>query len=110
MREAPSIPLITALQDFGARVRAYDPAGMERAEQMLENVEFCANAYDCAADADAVVIVTEWEQFRALDLNRLAAIMACPVIVDLRNVYAPDEVVRNGFFYSGVGRPLSLSY
>ena len=110
IREAPSIPLITALQDFGGRVRAYDPAGMENARMVLENVEFCANAYDCATEADAVVIVTEWEQFRALDLKRLATCMARPVIVDLRNVYSPDEVIRHGFFYSGVGRPLSLSY
>jgi UDPglucose 6-dehydrogenase len=83
---------------------------MENARAVLENVEFCANAYDCATEADAVVIVTEWEQFRALDLKRLANCMARPVIVDLRNVYSPDEVVRHGFFYSGVGRPLSLSY
>ena len=110
IREAPSLPLITALQDYGARVRAFDPVGIERARRELENVEFAANAYDCAADAHAVVIVTEWEQFRALDLRRLAATMACPVIVDLRNVYTPDEVIRHGFFYSGVGRPLSLSY
>jgi UDPglucose 6-dehydrogenase len=110
IREAPSIPLITALQDFGAQVRVYDPAGMERARPILENVEFCANAYDCASDADAVVIVTEWDQFRALDMKRLAATMARPVIVDLRNVYSPDEVIRNGFFYSGIGRPVSLSY
>jgi UDPglucose 6-dehydrogenase len=110
IREGPSIPLITALQDFGGRVRVYDPAGMERAKQVLENVEFCANAYDCAADAHAVVIATEWDQFRALDLKRLGASMACPVIVDLRNVYSPDEVIRNGFFYSGVGRPVSPSY
>jgi UDPglucose 6-dehydrogenase len=110
IREAPSIPLITALQDFGARVRAYDPAGMENAKGVLQNVQFCANAYECATDAHAVVIVTEWEQFRALDLKRLAGSMACPVIVDLRNVYEPDEVIRNGFFYGGVGRPLALSY
>ena len=110
IREAPSIPLITALQDFGAHVRAYDPAGMENARGVLQNVQFCANAYDCATEAHAVVIVTEWEQFRALDLKRLAGCMACPVIVDLRNVYAPDEVIRNGFFYGGVGRPLALSY
>jgi len=110
IRDTPSIPLITALQDFGARVRAYDPAGMENAREVLQNVEFCADAYDCATEAHAVVIVTEWEQFRALDLKRLAGCMACPVIVDLRNIYAPDEVVRHGFFYSGVGRPVSLSY
>jgi UDPglucose 6-dehydrogenase len=83
---------------------------MENAREVLQNVEFCANAYDCATEAHAVVIVTEWEQFRALDLKRLAGCMACPVIVDLRNIYAPDEVVRHGFFYCGVGRPVSLSY
>jgi UDPglucose 6-dehydrogenase len=110
IRESPSMPLITALQDFGANVRAYDPAGMERFRQVTDNVTFSANPYECATDAHAVVIVTEWDQFRALDLKRLAAIMACPVIVDLRNVYAPDEVIRSGFFYTCVGRPLSLSY
>ncbi|ETR76711.1 UDP-glucose 6-dehydrogenase [Afipia sp. P52-10] len=110
IRESPSMPLITALQDFGATVRAYDPAGMERFRQTADHVEFCANAYECAADAHAIVIVTEWDQFRALDFKRLASVMACPVIVDLRNVYEPDEVTRSGFLYSCVGRPLSLSY
>ncbi len=110
IRDTPSLPLITALQDFGAIVRAYDPAGMERFRQEAESVEFSANPYECAVDADAIVIVTEWDQFRALDLKRLASIMACPVIVDLRNVYAPDEVIRHGFLYSCVGRPLSPSY
>jgi UDPglucose 6-dehydrogenase len=110
MRDAPSIPLITALHDMGAKVRAYDPVGMEQAKKVLPELTYCEGAYECAKGADALVIVTEWEQFRALDLRRLAAIMACPVIVDLRNVYTPDEVIRNGFFYSGVGRPLSLSY
>jgi UDPglucose 6-dehydrogenase len=110
IRESPSMPLITALQDFGATVRAYDPAGMERFRQTADHVDFCANAYECAADAHAIVIVTEWDQFRALDFKRLASVMACPVIVDLRNVYEPDEVTRSGFLYSCVGRPLSLSY
>ena len=110
IRDTPALPLITALQDFGAIVRAYDPAGMERFRQEADSVEFSANPYECAVDADAIVIVTEWDQFRALDLKRLASIMACPVIVDLRNVYAPDEVIRHGFLYSCVGRPLSPSY
>jgi UDPglucose 6-dehydrogenase len=110
IRDTPSLPLITALQDFGATVRAYDPAGMERFRQEADSVEFSANPYECAVDADAIVIVTEWDQFRALDLKRLASVMACPVIVDLRNIYAPDEVVRHGFLYSCVGRPLSPSY
>ena len=71
MREAPSIALITALQDMGAKVRAYDPEGMEQAQDVLPDVEYCDDPYECAAGADALVIVTEWEQFRALDLPRL---------------------------------------
>ena len=111
MRDAPSIPLITALQDMGAEVRVFDPVGMEQARKIFENVTFCADAYDCARGSHAVVIVTEWEQFRALDLKELASIMVCPVIVDLRNIYSPEEVTRNGFHYCGVGRPkASLAY
>ena len=87
MREAPSLALITALQDMGARVRAFDPAGMSQAQAVLKNVTYCENAYDCAEAADALVIATEWEQFRALDLDRLRDLMACPVVVDLRNIY-----------------------
>lgn len=110
MRDAPSIPLITALQDMGAEVRVFDPVGMEQAKKVFENVTFCDNAYDCARGAHALVIVTEWEQFRALDLKEMAAIMGCPVIVDLRNIYSPEEVMRNGFLYCGVGRPKTLAY
>jgi UDPglucose 6-dehydrogenase len=105
MRDAPSIALITALHDMGARVRAYDPAGMEQARALLGAVAYCEDAYTCAEGADALVIVTEWEQFRALDLARLKKIMACPVVVDLRNIYRPDEMARHGFTYVGVGRP-----
>jgi UDPglucose 6-dehydrogenase len=110
MRDAPSIPLITALQDMGALVRVFDPVGMPQAKKVLENVTFCQNAYDCARGAHALVIVTEWEQFRALDLKEMASIMASSVIVDLRNIYSPEEVMRNGFHYCGVGRPKSLAY
>ena len=105
MREAPSIPLITALQDLGARVRAYDPVGMEQAKLVLNNVTYCDGPYACAEGADALVIVTEWEQFRALDFVQLKAAMAQPVIVDLRNIYRPDEIARHGFSYVSVGRP-----
>jgi UDPglucose 6-dehydrogenase len=104
MREAPSIPLITALQDMGAKVRAYDPVGMEQAKSVISNVTFCDDAYSCAKGAAALVIVTEWEQFRALDFDRLKAVMAQPVLVDLRNVYRPDEMARRGFAYEGIGR------
>jgi UDPglucose 6-dehydrogenase len=107
MRDAPSIPLITALQDMGAKVRAYDPVGMEQAKGMIENVSFCDDAYACAEGAAALVIVTEWEQFRALDFDRLKATMAQPVLVDLRNIYSADEVARHGFVYESVGRASS---
>src|SRR5262245_17443079 len=104
MREAPSIPLVTALQDFGALVRAYDPAGMDQARSLLPDVTFCDGPYACADGADAVVIVTEWEQFRALDLDRLKAALAAPVVIDLRNIYRADEMTCRGFIYESVGR------
>jgi UDPglucose 6-dehydrogenase len=104
MREAPSIPLITALQDMGATVRAYDPVGMDQAKQVLSDVTYTDGPYDCVEDADAAVIVTEWEQFRALDLDRLRDLMACPVVVDLRNIYRSDDMKKRGFAYCCVGR------
>lgn len=106
MRDAPSIPLITALTDHGARVRVYDPAGMEQAKSILPPVAvFTDDPYHCAEGADALVIVTEWEQFRALDFVRLNAVMKQPVVVDLRNVYRADEMARHGFAYASIGRP-----
>ena len=105
MREAPSIPLITALIDQGATVRAYDPESMDQARGELPDIQYCADAYACAKGADALVIVTEWEQFRALDLRRLKAELAQPVVVDLRNIYRPDEMAALGFTYDSVGRP-----
>ncbi|MGD0418431.1 MAG: UDP-glucose/GDP-mannose dehydrogenase family protein [Xanthobacteraceae bacterium] len=105
MREAPSVPLITALQDMGARVRAFDPASMDQAKAVLENVTYGDSAYACADGADALVIATEWDEFRALDLERLRKLMKHPVIVDLRNIYPPEEISRFGFDYSCVGRP-----
>jgi UDPglucose 6-dehydrogenase len=104
VREAPSIPLITALQDMGAKVRVYDPAGMEQAKQVLANVTYCRGPYDCVEEADAVVIVTEWEQFRALDMEQLRDLMACPVVVDLRNIYRPEDMKKHRFAYTSVGR------
>jgi UDPglucose 6-dehydrogenase len=95
MREAPSIPLITALQDMGATVRAYDPVGIVQAKQVLTAVEFHESPYECAEGADALVIVTEWEQFRALDFDRLKGAMKQAVLVDLRNVYRHGDA--NGF-------------
>jgi UDPglucose 6-dehydrogenase len=105
MREAPSISVITALQDLGARVQAYDPVGMGQARSLLSDVTYCDSAYACAERADALVIVTEWEQFRALDLDRLKRVMTRPVVIDLRNIYRPEDMTRRGFSYQGVGRP-----
>lgn len=105
MREAPSIPLINGLIDFGAKVRAYDPVGMEQARKELPEIEYCKDAYECARQADALVIVTEWRQFRALDLKRIKQEMKHPVVVDLRNIYRPDEMAAHGFTYESIGRP-----
>ncbi len=103
MRDAPSLTIIAGLQDAGARIVAYDPEGMEQARPLLQGVAYAEDAYACAEGADALVIVTEWNAFRALDLARLKALMAAPVLVDLRNVYAPAEVERHGLRHVGVG-------
>ncbi|WP_456624286.1 UDP binding domain-containing protein, partial [Bradyrhizobium sp. P5_C12] len=105
MRDAPSIPLVTGLLDMGAKVRAFDPVGMEQAKGELPSITYCEDAYSCAQGADAIVIVTEWVQFRALDLDRLKATMTQPVVVDLRNIYRPEEMAAAGFTYESIGRP-----
>lgn len=104
MRDAPSLAIIPALQDAGAAVRAYDPAAMDEASHLLPHVTWATDAYDAATGADAVVLVTEWNEFRALNLSRLIEIMRTPTMVDLRNVYRPDEVRDAGFQYHSVGR------
>ncbi|MES2755435.1 MAG: UDP-glucose/GDP-mannose dehydrogenase family protein [Pseudomonadota bacterium] len=104
MRDAPSLAVIQSLQDAGATIRAFDPEGMAAAKEMMADVTFCRDAYDAATGADAVVLVTEWDVFRALDLKRLADVVAGKVLVDLRNVYVPAEVAKAGFAYSSVGR------
>jgi UDPglucose 6-dehydrogenase len=105
MREAPSIPLVTGLLDMGAKVRAHDPVGMEAARRELPDIEYCDDPYLCARGADALVVVTEWAQYRALDLKRLKSELAHPVVVDLRNVYRPEDMAAHGFVYESVGRP-----
>jgi UDPglucose 6-dehydrogenase len=102
-RDSPAISLITALLDMGALVRAYDPAGMSQARQQLPDIVYCDDAYAAAEGAEALVVATEWEQFRALDLKRLRRLMQRPAIVDLRNVYRADEMKRARFRYVGVG-------
>ncbi len=104
MREAPSLPLITGLLDMGAKVRAHDPVGIEQARKELPDIEYCEDPYDCLRGADAMVIVTEWVQYRTLDLERVKAAMAQPVVVDLRNIYRRDDMEALGFIYDSVGR------
>ena len=104
MRDAPSLMIIPALQDNGAKIRAYDPEGMSQAKAVLDNVEFAQSAYAAIDGADALVLVTEWDAFRALDLAKVKQMLKSPVVVDLRNVYAPGEMSKLGFAYMGVGR------
>ncbi|WP_323034089.1 UDP binding domain-containing protein, partial [Pararhodobacter sp.] len=105
MRDSPSISIIQALRDHGATVTAYDPEGMENARQIMEDVTYAEGPYEAAEGADAIVIVTEWNQFRALDFARLKTLVRTPVLVDLRNIYRQDEISRHGFAYTSVGQP-----
>ena len=104
MRDAPSLALIRVLQDHGALIRAFDPEGMDEAKQMLADITYAKDAYDCATGADVVVIVTEWDAFRALDFARLKRLMKTASLVDLRNIYTGPDVTSHGFEYSSVGR------
>ncbi len=104
MRDAPSLAVVQSLLDAGAKVRAHDPEGMHVARTMMPDIAYCGDAYEAAQGADAVVIVTEWDIYRALDLKRLAETMAGAVMVDLRNVYRASEVEKAGFAYSSIGR------
>ncbi|MEE1568361.1 MAG: UDP-glucose/GDP-mannose dehydrogenase family protein [Alphaproteobacteria bacterium] len=105
MRDSPSLEIIPALQAAGATVRAFDPEGMEEARALLDNVVWCTDAYDAMKDAHALAILTEWNEFRALDLGRAKSLLQEPVLVDLRNIYDPLEMKAAGFNYSSVGRP-----
>lgn len=108
MRESPAITIIQGLLAQGARVRAFDPAAMEEAKRVLgDRIDYCQDEYAAIQNADALVIVTEWNQFRRLDLQRIKAALRQPVLVDLRNIYAPFEVESVGFKYYGIGRELS---
>jgi UDPglucose 6-dehydrogenase len=104
MREAPSLVIVPTLEARGARVRAYDPHGMAEARKLMPSLETAADPYACIEDADAMVIVTEWDQFRALDLDRVKKALRSPVVVDLRNIYKPADMAERGFSYVSVGR------
>jgi UDPglucose 6-dehydrogenase len=105
MRESPALDIVTGLHDHGAIVRAFDPRGMDEARPLLPDLIFASDAYDCAKGAEALVIVTEWDAFRALDFAVLKATMSKPVLVDLRNVYPPDHLRGSGFSHVSIGRP-----
>ena len=104
MRDSPTIPLINGLQKAGAKVRAYDPQAMENSKRIFQDVAFCNDAYDTAEGADVLVIATEWNEFRALNLDRVKKLLKRPLIVDLRNVYDPQRMKSEGFTYVSVGR------
>ncbi|MBV8798913.1 MAG: UDP-glucose/GDP-mannose dehydrogenase family protein, partial [Alphaproteobacteria bacterium] len=103
MRDAPSLVILPGLQEKGATIRAYDPEGMDEARKHLD-IAFCKDAYQAVSGADAVVILTEWNEFRALDLKRMKALMKAPVMIDLRNIYRPAQMAEAGFTYTSVGR------
>ena len=103
MRDSPALDIVPALRDAGAEVRAFDPESMEEAKRDLTGITFCADAYEALQGADAVAIVTEWDQFRALDIDRMKAAMNAPVVVDLRNIYDPAAMRERGFSYRGIG-------
>lgn len=107
MRDAPSLAIVQALLDGGAIVTAFDPEGMDIARAMMPDIAYATDPYGAAAGADVVVIVTEWDAFRALDLRRLGEIMQTRCIVDLRNIYKPDVARQAGFDYHSIGRPNS---
>ena len=105
MREAPSLQIIPILQKNGAKIAAYDPAAMEEAKKELNNIEWCENSYEAATDADALVIITEWNEFRALSLTRLGEVMKTKRMIDMRNIYNLEDMRERGFHYISVGRP-----
>ncbi|MFN7055410.1 UDP-glucose dehydrogenase family protein [Hyphomonas sp.] len=105
MRDAPSLDIIPALQAAGARIVAFDPEAMKEASHLLKDITFAESAYKAVDGADALVIITEWDQFRALDMNRIKSAMTGNVVVDLRNIYSPDDMIRRGFAYTSIGRP-----
>lgn len=104
IREAPAQEIIQGLLERGAKVRAYDPVAMEETAKVISNIEYAEDEYEAVKDADALVIVTEWNQFRALDMSRIRDLMKTPRIADLRNIYEPDDLRELGFDYVGVGR------
>ena len=105
MRDSPSLGILPALQKAGAVIRAFDPEGMVEAKKLMPDLTYCRDAYDCMTGADALVLITEWNEFRALDLGRVKSLLRQPILIDLRNVYNPAEMAEAGFRYGSIGRP-----
>ena len=105
MRDSPSLAILPALQKAGATVRAFDPEGMAEAKKLMPDIVYSKDAYDCMSGADVLVIITEWNEFRALDFGRVKKLLRQPVVVDLRNIYNPTEMFEAGFSYASIGRP-----
>jgi UDPglucose 6-dehydrogenase len=107
MRDSPSLAILPVLHAAGARVRAFDPEGMAEAKKLMPELEYCGDAYQTMQGADALILITEWNEFRALDLDRVKALMRQPLVIDLRNIYQPDAMIAAGFTYHSIGRPIS---
>jgi UDPglucose 6-dehydrogenase len=109
MRDSPSLAILPRLATAGAAIRAFDPAGIDEARNLMPELVYCDDAYDAAAGADALVLLTEWNEFRALDLARIGRLLAEPLVIDLRNIYQPAEMAAAGLSYVSIGRPPRLS-
>lgn len=105
MRDAPSLDIVPALIEAGAIIKAFDPEAMEEAAKLMEGLNYAENAYEAVDGADAMVILTEWDQFRALDLDRVKESLKSDIVVDLRNIYSPEDMAKRGFEYTSIGRP-----
>ena len=106
MRDSPSLAILPVLREAGARIRAFDPEGMAEARKLMPDLDYCGDAYETMAGADALILITEWNEFRALDLGRVKSLLGRPVVIDLRNIYQPDEMVAAGLTYCSIGRPI----
>ncbi len=104
LRDSPALSILPPLLEKGAKIQVHDPQGMKEAEQLFPEFIYTSNSYEAATDADALVLMTEWNQYRALDLEKIKSLMKQPLFIDLRNVYSPDKMKNSGFVYVGVGR------
>ncbi len=104
MRHAPSIDIINTLKNHGAKIKAYDPKAMEKAKKILKDIKYCKNPYEVAKNSDCLLILTEWDEFKNLDLKKIKKLMVHPVIIDGRNIYNPEELTKLGFIYKSIGR------